>query len=212
MCQELLSLLESMEARNFRNIVTGDESWFTLEFQHARRWSVSRDDVPTRAIQQIATRKFMLSVIWGIGGFHVIDLMTTQCSFNSEYFVNHVMVPLIDEIFPNGRNPHAPRLHVHLDNCRVHFSKATEQFFIQNHLLHVPHPPYSPDLAPSDFWLFGHLKTSLVSQTFESPEDLLEVIVAFLDEIQSSELQIVFGHWVGRIKRVLEHDGEYYHE
>jgi histone-lysine N-methyltransferase SETMAR len=76
----------------------------------------------------------------------------------------------------------------------------------------VPHPPHSPYLAPSDFWVFGDLKNSLVDQTFEGPDDLLEGIVAFLDEIQASELQIVFSHWASRIKWVLEHDGDYYHE
>jgi hypothetical protein len=30
-CQDVLPLLERMEARNFRNIVTGDESWFIFE-------------------------------------------------------------------------------------------------------------------------------------------------------------------------------------
>jgi hypothetical protein len=69
------------------------------------------------------------------------------------------MPPLVQTIFPQGKTRHPPRLIVHLDNCRVHFSKVTEQFFIENQLLHVSHPSYSPDLAPSDFWLFGHIKT-----------------------------------------------------
>jgi len=30
----------------------------------------------------------------------------------------------------------------------------------------VPHPPYSPDLAPSDFWLFPKLKEMLKGQHF----------------------------------------------
>jgi ABC-type uncharacterized transport system permease subunit len=40
-CRELLPMLEDMERNNFRNLVTGDESWFTLEFQHSAQWSVS---------------------------------------------------------------------------------------------------------------------------------------------------------------------------
>jgi len=30
----------------------------------------------------------------------------------------------------------------------------------------VPHPPYSPDLAPSDFWLLPNLKETLKGQHF----------------------------------------------
>jgi hypothetical protein len=43
-CQELLPLLERMEANKFRNILTGDESWFMLWHQHAVKWSFSRED------------------------------------------------------------------------------------------------------------------------------------------------------------------------
>jgi hypothetical protein len=74
----------------------------------------------------------MFTVIWGVGDFHVVDLMTSQRSFDSQYFVSNVMTLLIANIFPQGRIPHARRLHLYLDNCRVHFSNVTEQFITQN--------------------------------------------------------------------------------
>jgi hypothetical protein len=48
-CQGLLLLLEQMEADKLRNIVMGDESWFTLELRYSTKWSVSREDVPEKA-------------------------------------------------------------------------------------------------------------------------------------------------------------------
>jgi hypothetical protein len=36
-CRELLPMLEGMDGNNFRSLVTGDESWFTLEFQHSAK-------------------------------------------------------------------------------------------------------------------------------------------------------------------------------
>jgi histone-lysine N-methyltransferase SETMAR len=86
-----------------------------------------------------------------------------------------------------------------LDNYRVHFSKAPEQFITENHIGRVPHPPYSPDLAPPDFWLFGHMKSSLVGQTFEEPEQLLEAITKFVNEIQPPEVVAVFSHSAERV-------------
>jgi hypothetical protein len=53
----------------------------------------------------------------------------------------------------------------------------------ESHIERVSHPRYSPDLAPSDFWLFGHVKTALVGQTFDEPERLLKAITEFLNEI-----------------------------
>jgi hypothetical protein len=55
-CQELLQLLEAMGASKFRNILTGNESWFTLEYQHFAKWSVFREDVRSRVRQDIGTK------------------------------------------------------------------------------------------------------------------------------------------------------------
>jgi hypothetical protein len=60
-------------------------------------------------------------------------------------------------------------------------------------------PPDSPDIALSDFRLFGYMKNSLAGRTFDEPEQLLEAITEFLDEIQPSELEALFSHWVERI-------------
>jgi hypothetical protein len=201
-----------MEASNFRNIVTNDESWFTLELQQCAKLGTSREDVPQRVRQQIATRKFMLTVIWGVDGFHVVNLMTSQRSFVSQYFIDNILVPLIEETFPQGMHPHARRRHLHLNNCRVHFSRAAEQFIAQNHISRVPQLAYSPDLARSDFWFFGHLKNSLAGRMFHDPEELLDGITSFLAEIRPLQLHVVFGHRVERVRCALENNGDYSHE
>jgi histone-lysine N-methyltransferase SETMAR len=211
-CHHLLPLLERMEKSNFHHIVTGDESWFTLELQQSAKWSTSGEDVPQRVRQQIRTRKFMLTVIWGVDRFHVVDLMTSQRSFDSQYFVDNIMVPLVEKVFPKGRNPHARRLHLHLDHCRVHFSRVTEQFIAENHISRVPQPAYSPDLAPSDFWLFGHLKNSRAARMFDDPEELLNAITSVLEKAQPSELHVVLSHWVERVRWVLQTTGDSYDE
>jgi hypothetical protein len=93
--------------------VTRDKNYFYVEF------SVFPIDAPPRVRTTIASRKFMLAVIRGVMGFDVVDLMTTQKRFNSEYFVEHIIKPLVNESYPGRRNPHAPRIQVHLDNCPV---------------------------------------------------------------------------------------------
>jgi hypothetical protein len=54
-----------------------------------------------------------------------------------------------------------------------------EQFLIKNQLLHVPHSLYGPDLARSDFWLFGRIKTGLAGRRFAEPKELLELFENF---------------------------------
>jgi hypothetical protein len=50
-----------------------------------------------------------------------------------------------------------------------------------------------------DFWLFRYVKTSLVGQTFDKVERLLEAITEFLNDIQPPEVVAVFSHWVERV-------------
>jgi hypothetical protein len=64
----------------------------------------------------------------------------------------------------------------------------------ENHIGRVPHPLHSPDLALSDFLLVGHVNTSLVGETFDEPEQLLEAITEFLNEFQPPEVVTVFSH------------------
>jgi hypothetical protein len=149
----------------------------------------------------------MLTAIWGDNGFRLLDLMPSQYRFNAQYFVEHVMTPLVQTVFPQGRTQYTPRLNAHLDNCRVHFSKVTEQLFIENQLLHVPHPPYSPDLAPSDFWRFGRIKTGLAGRSFAEPEELLEGAREILEGIPAAELRAVFKGWVDRVRWVIAQNG-----
>jgi hypothetical protein len=77
-----------------------------------------------------------------------------------------------------------------------------EAAFAENSHVTVPHPPNSPGLALSDFWRFGHRKTSLTGCVFNVVDELLEVIIEFLNEIQPSELQLVFHQWIERAKWV----------
>jgi hypothetical protein len=56
----------------------------------------------------------------------------------------------------------------------------------------VLHLTYSPDLTPSDFWLFGHIKTSLAGPVFNDANQLLEAVTELLNVKQPSELQLVF--------------------
>jgi hypothetical protein len=96
--------------------------------------------------QQIGTKKLMLTVIEGVAGWHVVDLMTSERCFNSEHFMSIVMAPMITKAFPHGRNLHTRRLHLHLDDCCIHFLKVTGRIIIENHILYVTQPLYSPIL------------------------------------------------------------------
>jgi hypothetical protein len=47
---------------------------------------------------------------------------------------------------------------------------------------------------------------------FDDPEELLDDMTSLLDEVQPSELHVVFSSWVERARWVLEQNGDYYQE
>jgi len=59
----------------------------------------------------------------------------------------------------------------------------------------VPHPPYSPDLAPADFFLFPKLKTTLKGRRFQTIEEIQENAVRELPAITESAFQEAFQQW-----------------
>jgi hypothetical protein len=80
----------------------------------------------------------------------------------------------------------------------------------ENRLQILTHPPYSPDLAPSDFFLFGHVKHSLAGAAFASRSELFEAIPSVVTEIPREILHRVFDDWLERLDWVAKNHGEYY--
>jgi hypothetical protein len=87
---------------------------------------------------------------------------------------------------------------------------VAEQFLEANGILRILHPPYSQDLAPSDVWLFGRIKTALAGVKFDEPEQLLNAITEFLNSISVEELRAVFDEWVERVRWGTENECAYY--
>uniref|UniRef100_A0A8R1DVR7 Histone-lysine N-methyltransferase SETMAR n=1 Tax=Caenorhabditis japonica TaxID=281687 RepID=A0A8R1DVR7_CAEJA len=72
---------------------------------------------------------------------------------------------------------------VHLlhDNARPHVAKATQAKLKELNWDTVPHPPYSPDIEPSDYHLFRPLNLFLKEKRFAKYEDLKMAVFDFFD-------------------------------
>jgi hypothetical protein len=70
--------------------------------------------------------------------------------------------------------------------------------------------PYSPDLAPSDFFLLGYVKGKPMGYRAETPSELLVRIRVILAEIPRETLNAVFSNgWMERLQKCVQVDGEY---
>ena len=70
----------------------------------------------------------------------------------------------------------------------------------------VPQPPYSPDLAPYDFWLFLKLRGC----RYETIEEMREVVAKVLDTLTQKDIHGAFQRLVERYNKYLAAGGDYF--
>jgi histone-lysine N-methyltransferase SETMAR len=62
------------------------------------------------------------------------------------------------------------------DSARPHTSLKTREAITKFGWTVLPHPPYSPDLAPSDFHLLIALKSALHSVKFMTDDNVISAV------------------------------------
>ena len=97
----------------------------------------------------------------------------------------------------------------HHDNAKPHTSVTTVQKLMEFSWDVLPHPSYSPDLAPSDFHLFRSLQNSLNGKNYQSLED----IKIHLDEFFQSKDETFWRNGIMKLPerwaKVIENNGQY---
>lgn len=72
----------------------------------------------------------------------------------------------------------------------------------------MDHPPYSPDLAPSDFWLFDYIKQRLDTQS--DANSMMKAITAIVSSIPKQEYLKTFEKWIERMELCIKNKGHYF--
>jgi hypothetical protein len=78
--------------------------------------------------------------------------------------------------------------------CDKKDQNFTTEIVTNNNIVIVPHPPYSPDLAPCYFSSFPKLKMKLKRQRLETVSDIQRELQAVLDSIKANDFQGVLKH------------------
>jgi transposase len=72
----------------------------------------------------------------------------------------------------------------------------------------VPHPPYSPDLAPSDFWLFPQLKEMLKGQHFSLDAKVEAAVHKWISSQPESFFVDATNKWIEQFKKCVAINGD----
>jgi len=73
----------------------------------------------------------------------------------------------------------------------------------------LEHPPYSPDMAPSDFHLFPNMKEHLHAKQFKSHDDVKPEVQTWLRGQDPTLYRQGFEKWISRLDKCLNREGDY---
>ena len=98
---------------------------------------------------------------------------------------------------------------LHHDNAPAHTSHLVQKFLAKHGTAQLQQPPYSPDLAPCDFFLFPRLKKVLKGHRFEATEDIKRNSTKTLLDIPKEEFPKCFQQWQKRWAKCVAAEGNY---
>jgi histone-lysine N-methyltransferase SETMAR len=95
------------------------------------------------------------------------------------------------------------------DNAQPHTACSTVATIQDLSFECLPHPPYSPNLTPSDFHVFGPLKEAMGGKSFRSDEEVQQVVHEWVHsqpkDFYSRGIHALPKHW----NTCMEHNGDY---
>ncbi|GFX94317.1 mariner Mos1 transposase [Trichonephila clavipes] len=123
----------------------------------------------------------MATVFWDSHGVILIYYLQKGKTITGAYYAS-----LLDKLKAElaGKRAHLQKKKIllHQDNALSHTSAVVMVEIQELQFELLDHPPYSPDLAPSDFFLFPHLKIALGGQRFSSNEEAIPFVNHYFAE------------------------------
>jgi histone-lysine N-methyltransferase SETMAR len=206
---QMLTILREDEKSDFCHILTGDETWLLYETSNDSMWVHEEETVETRVRPAIASKKQTLVVFWGLDIIPVFCLLGKGTTMNARTFQTSSLIPF-KQYVKDSWSEEEP-IYVHMDNAPAHKAKTTKKAFEETpNMKEMPQPPYSPDIAPCDFFLFGYLKNRLKNYVINNSEELFNITLEIMTEIPRQTRLNVFHEWIFRLETVIKYKGEYF--
>lgn len=168
----------------WRRLITVDETWvhhFTPETKEAsKQWLGKGDNPPVKAKVVPSAGKVMATVFWDCSGIIHIDYLEKGRTITGQYYAT-VLDKVNDAIRENRPGLKKKKILFLHDNAPAHKSAVATEKLRELGYHVIEHPPYSPDLAPCDFFLFSKLKNFLAGKKFSSNNDVIDAVNAYFN-------------------------------
>lgn len=204
----LLSKLNHFSEEQLKRVITCDESWFFLRYYADSIWTDS-EERPQFPRRQISDVKFMFFTSFSLKGLVYVTMLPPGERFNSSFMCTTILPNLKQAALKIPCHPRSIKVRIHLDNARPHNSKMTQAKINELNIERLEHPPFSPDISPNDFFLYGYIKEHLKGMEHKSCDELFKSIVTIIENIDENTWKEVFEIWKEKLKMVIEAEGNY---
>ncbi|KAA6392522.1 MAG: putative mariner transposase [Streblomastix strix] len=203
---EMRSILNGRKRRNFHRIYTGDESYMFYINVPGKAWVLKGQQAPEWPRAMISDKKLMPTVFCSSEKIVLTHWMLPNQRMTAVQFTEEIFKPL-NKIVRKECKGDTEKPWIHYDNARVHTAHYTQEFLAKSVFQRMPQPAYSPDLAPSDFFLFGYIKTRLKGKKFFEENELKISVEEILVELTPEQLSNAFEGWINRLTEIcVNHD------
>ena len=161
-----VSLLTRHKTESFlHRIVTWNEKWIVYDKRKRSSQWLDRNSSPRQFPKpSVHQKKVMVTVWWSTKGVIHYNFMKPGTTISADVYCNEFdsMVRKLCTMHPKIVNRCSPLL-LH-DNANLHTARITILKLEELKFEVMPHPAYSPDLAPTDFHFFRNLNNFLVEK------------------------------------------------
>lgn len=209
-CEQLLRRYRKDGEDFLFSIVTGDESWIHHYDPEEKRQSMEYRHFTSpqcrKFKRQLSAKKVLLTAFWDAKHVYLAEYLEGGTTVNSSRYIE--TLKHLRRRVCRVRNCTKPII-LHHDNARPHTSRATAEALARLKFETIPHPPYSPDLAPCDFYLFPNLKRDLKGIHFTTDDEVKDAVKSWIKERPSEFLVNGMRQLVHRWETCIAVNGDY---
>ncbi|KAF6198043.1 hypothetical protein GE061_007789 [Apolygus lucorum] len=210
--QLLLQRFQEEGTDFLHKIVTCDETWVhhytPSNKRSSEEWRKKGEMAPVKAKARLSAGKVLATVFWDCRGVLLIDFLHERRTINAEYYCG--LLHQVRQAYRTKRRdcPIREVLLLH-DNARPHTAALTREKLEEMHWTTVEHPPYSPDLSPCDYHMFGPLKEALGGERFQTDEEVETFVCNWLRTRPSTFFKTGIEKLPNRWEKCITLEGDY---
>lgn len=209
------TLLRRHEKRSFlHRIVVGDVKWMRYEDvvpEESPSTSAESQPGPSKKIKRkkLPCKKVLLCIWWDCKGLIHHELLPTGQGLNSDIYCQQLfrLKAAIEEKRPELVNRDSVLFH--MDNARPYMSVLARRMIREFGWEVLPHPPSSPDMAPSDYYMFYLMQSHLGCIKIHTREACEEWAVEFFTNRYDNFYNLGIESLPSKWREIIEQNGEY---